>query len=264
MYLKNHGVTAIALMAVILFAVALSGCATKRDIEGVNDRIAQLEMQTRQVNERVAAMDSTIAAGADADRKLQNDMRLTADQQAEEIESLRQLLTDLLSRITALSQQPQVIKLPPTSSPGADASTPVQDNTPEPPPPAQTITDAQCIETYDEAFTMVRRGEYENAITEFQKFMADCPDHENIPNAYYWIGESYYSQAEYAKAIEQYDQLLERFPASPNLGRTLYKLARCHQELGRANEARTLYQRLVDEYAGTLEAENAAQRLKDL
>jgi TolA-binding protein len=58
--------------------------------------------------------------------------------------------------------------------------------------------------------------------------------------------------------------LLNTYPDSPNLGRAIYKLARCKQELGKTSEAKRLYQRLVDEYAGTLEAEQAAERLKDL
>jgi tol-pal system protein YbgF len=255
MYLKNHVITAISLMAVIFFALMISGCATYKQAEGIQDRINALETQTRQINQRMSAVDSTAAAVAAANTRLQADFRTTSDQQTQQLESIREVLNDLLSRVDRLLQQPSVIKLPPASSPGAG-------QTAGPSPSQATL--AACTDAYDNAFTLVRRGDYAEAVTGFQKFIADCPQHENVSNAYYWIGESYYSQEQYAKAIEQYDQLLAKFPGSTNTGRTLYKLARCKQELGKGAEAKTLYEKLVKEHGGTLEAEQAAQRLKDM
>ena len=68
----------------------------------------------------------------------------------------------------------------------------------------------------------------------------------------------------YHEAISQFDLLLKEFKSSPNIGRALYKLGRSYQELGRKAEAKQTYQRVIDEFAGTLEAEQAKERLKEL
>jgi tol-pal system protein YbgF len=158
----------------------------------------------------------------------------------------------------------QVIKLPLQGSPGASQPGPGDTTSAEETPPPAATPSADCIDTYDKAFTQVRRGEYDAAIEGFRSFLAECPDHSDVENAYYWIGECYYSQEKYTQAIAEYEHLIQAYPDSPNVGRALYKLARCKQEIGKTDEARKLFEQLVNEHAGTLEAEQAAQRLKDL
>ncbi len=249
-------------MAVIFIGLLLSGCATKRDVQDINDKLANVEQQNGQTRDLVLRMDSVIAAGAEANRALQNDIRYSTDELTRQMGVLLENYHDLMSRIDQLNQIPQVITLPPTSSAGAQDDTPVTNAPSEPPPSSQPSID--CQNTYDNAFTLVRRGEYEEAVTGFRSFLTECESHQDVENAYYWIGECYYSQEKYSNAVTEYGHLLKTYPDSPNLGRALYKLARCKQELGKKTEAKALFEQLVDEHAGTLEAEQASQRLKDL
>ena len=117
---------------------------------------------------------------------------------------------------------------------------------------------------YDEAFILVRRGEYEQAIAAFEGFLAQCESHGSAENAYYWIGECYYSMGKFVEAVEQFTTLAEKFKSSVNLGRALYKLGRSQQELGKNADARKSFERVVDEFPETLEAEQAKERLKDI
>jgi tol-pal system protein YbgF len=247
-------------MAVIFAALVASGCATKRDVEEIKDRLNRVEENSRQSQQMMSRMDSVIAAGAESNRMLQNDIRYSTDELTRQMSQLLENYNDLLTKIDQLSER-QVIKLPPKSSPGAQADVP-GDTSSGPPPSRQPAVD--CIDTYDNAFTLVRRGEYKQAREGFRNFIVDCETHSDVENAYYWIGECYYSEEEYTQAITEYEHLVNTYPDSPNIGRALYKLARCKQELGKKNEARELFERLVRDHAGTLEAEQAAQRLKDL
>jgi TolA-binding protein len=56
---------------------------------------------------------------------------------------------------------------------------------------------------------------------------------------------------------------MTNYPNSVNIDLVLFKLARCQQELGNNKKAKELYQRLADEYPGTLKGEEAKERLKD-
>jgi hypothetical protein len=73
-YLKTKKITAITAMAVICMVLLVSGCATKRDIEAINDRIAQLEMNTRRPEaskRHPVLLGGTGPADDDAHRELQ-------------------------------------------------------------------------------------------------------------------------------------------------------------------------------------------------
>lgn len=253
-------------MAAIVIGLLVSGCCTKRDVAEINGRLSAIESQARETRVRVDRMDSTMTATVEANREMQNDVRTSNQELIEQMNQLLANYNDLMARIDMLLSR-QVIKAPlkdsPGAQPGTQAGPTTAADTDVPPPPAST-PNTDCVDTYDNAFTQVRRGEYEPAIEGFRKYLADCPNQPDIENAHYWIGECYYSQEKYTQAIAEYEGLLKDFPNSPNLGRAIYKLARCKQEIGKKDEARTLYQRLVNEFAGTLEAEQATQRLKDL
>ncbi len=251
---------AITAMAVMLVGVSLIGCVTKRDIEEVKSQLVTVERGNRETQQLVARMDSIIAAGAEADNKLRNDLRVSSRNIEQQISQLLENYNDLMQRIDELSRE-KVIKLPPRSSPGAQNG------------PASSITPAEpqsqtpsfdCIRAYDEAFILVRKSEYEKAIERFRVFLEKCGQHENADAAYYWIGECYYSMEQYQQAITEFDYLLKSFQGSAKVAPALYKLARSKQELGRTDEARGLFQQIVEEHPGTLEAEQAKERLKDL
>jgi tol-pal system protein YbgF len=256
---KTIPTTAIATMAVLLTALLLiSGCATKRDIEEINNRIARVESQNRRTQELVARVDSIIAAGADSDRQLQNDIRFTMDNLDRQISQLLENFNDLT---TLLAQQaPEKIQIL-RNSPGAQSDEIGEDTAAMEPEPAVNY---DCIAQYDQAFILVRNTEYQAAIDAFNEFLQKCPDHENVDNAHYWIGECYYAMEEFPKAIAQFELVLTQYPTSSKLPSAMYKLARSKQEMGKDDEAKALYQQLVEEHSGTLEAEQARQRLKDM
>ncbi|MDH4033580.1 MAG: tetratricopeptide repeat protein, partial [candidate division Zixibacteria bacterium] len=66
------------------------------------------------------------------------------------------------------------------------------------------------------------------------------------------------------RRIVEFELLAKDHKSSPNIDRALYKLARSHEELGHTDQAKTVYQQLVDDYSGTLSAEQAGDRLKEL
>ncbi|MBD3258265.1 tol-pal system protein YbgF [candidate division GN15 bacterium] len=261
---KRISITAIFTMAVIFVGLLVGGCATKRDIADVNKRLDRIEEQSGKTRDMVARMDSIIAANVEASTKLRTDVRLSTEELSNQMATLLENYNYLMQVINQMAQKPDVITLPPKSSPGSQDDTLTGTQQPPPPPPQTAASSAECIDAYDSAFTLVRRGEYDAAIQGFNEFRTNCPDHENVQNAYYWIGESYYAQEKYTQAIEQYDKLVTDFPDTPRLSQALYKMARCNQELGNNDEARRLFEQVMNEHEGTLEARQSEERLKDL
>ena len=56
-------------------------------------------------------------------------------------------------------------------------------------------------DVYDDAYALLKKGEYDAAEQAFLKFMKDYPDSSLLGNANYWLGECYYAQGQYAEAV---------------------------------------------------------------
>jgi len=249
-------ITSILPVAVLYISSMLFGCATPRMIDELKAQVQEVESQGRQTQQMVSRIDSVIIESAEADKRLRNDMSITIDNLQQQIAVLLENYNDLMQRIERLGRQ-QTFQGSIKSSPGAQEEQPAGVQVEEQP-------SIDCNTTYDEAFILVRRGEYEKAIEKFQEFLQLCEKHELVENAYYWIGECYYSLEKYDQATERFEYLVKNYKSSVNTSRALYKLGRSKQELGIKDEAKKIFRQLIDDYPGTLEAEQAQERLKDI
>lgn len=254
--MTTHQYLRAALVLTAAGVLGLSGCVTKRDIADVNARLDLIKIQNNQVLQAVERMDSTVAAGAEADRKLRADLGTSIYDLQQQMNKLIENYNDLMQRFEQMRTSKKTII---GSSPGA--SVPTVDTVTA---PGGQMADIDCQNSYDNAFILVRRGDYELAVAGFQRYLADCPKHSSAENANYWIGECYYSLEKYTEAIAQFESLLKEYKASANTSRALYKLGRSQQELGKRAEARKVFQRIIDEFPNTLEAEQSKERLKEL
>lgn len=262
MLMRKKNVTAALFIAAVSLVIGMTGCVTPHRIDRLEEQVKVTQRQNIETQDLIRGIDSTVTGEAVASRQLRADVGMTVDQLQEQIAQLQANFNDLIQRMDMLYQALDAKGQLRGSRGGIPPQQEPQGTVPEPPQTA--TTNAECGTMYDDAFVLVRRAEHQRAIEQFQAFLAACPDHELAENAYYWIGESYYSLGQYPEAIAQLQSLLERFKASPNTGRALFKLGRSQEELGRRDEARQTFQRLIDEYPDTLEAEQARERLKNL
>lgn len=256
---KNSIIAVIFSMAVMYLLVSLSGCATSRQIDELKAQIQNVESQNRQTQKMVGRIDTVIVEGAEADKRLRNEISVTVSELQRQISTLLENYNDMMQRIDELARQQVTISRLKSSSgswPSESVSPSGTQGTEQP--------SIDCSSTYDESFIQVRRGEYEKAIEGFRKFLSNCPKNELVENAYYWIGECYYYLEKYDQAVTEFEYLIDNYRSSVNTSRALYKLGRSKQELGQKDEAKKIFRQLVDEYPGTLEEEQAKERLKDL
>jgi tol-pal system protein YbgF len=245
----NISITAISFMAVMFIGLCFWGCATPRQVEEIRAEIAEVKAQNQETQQMLAHTDSVITAEGEAGAKLRGDLAATISDVQQQMATLLENYKDLMQKLADMNQKKATL----SSSPGAQEGQAGNDT-----------SKMDCGLAYDDAFVLVRRNKYAEAIEGFNQFLKNCPKHESVENAYYWIGECYYSLGKYHEAITQFNLLMKEFKGSPNLSRALYKLGRSQQELGKKEDARKTFKKLVDEFAGTLEAEQAKERLKEL
>ena len=118
--------------------------------------------------------------------------------------------------------------------------------------------------TYDVAFKEIRAGNYVQASRDFRSFIQQYPNHALTPNAWYWLGESYYATTNYPVALESFQRLLSQFPQSDKAPDALLKVGYSQIELKQNAAAKASLTTVTSKYPGTKAASLAKERLQRL
>lgn len=234
----------------------LVGCAMRRDVIRVEERVMEIRSEQRETQRSIDRLDSLLTGSADESVKLRAEFRSTVRSLLEELQKVQAGVNDLQDKIgyMAASDQQRIVVL--NRQPTDDGN---DTTTTESAPPG-----IDCQALYDESFIGIRRGQYEDAIKGFTDYLQYCGTKDLADNARFWIGEAYYSMEKYPEAIREFRQLEIDFSTSEKRPGALYKMARSYEELNKINDAKATFQKLVENYPGTLESEQAGEKLKEL
>ena len=117
---------------------------------------------------------------------------------------------------------------------------------------------------YDQAFGALKDGRYAESARAFQSFIAQYPASDLTPNAYYWLGESYYVTQNYPVSLDTFNKLLGQYPNSQKAPAALLKVGYCQYELRQWDAAESTLNQVVQKYPGTQESNLAQGRLRAL
>lgn len=135
-------------------------------------------------------------------------------------------------------------------------------------PPASTAAVAAKPESdealYLEAKKAFDSGNFEASRQGFARLMATYPQSRYANNAQFWIGESYYQEKWYEKAILEYQKVIENYPSGNKVPAALLKQGLAFLNIGETNNARLVLKELVAKHPGTNEAGIAKQKLESL
>lgn len=117
---------------------------------------------------------------------------------------------------------------------------------------------------YNEAKGAFDSGQMERARQGFQQFLKSYPTSKNADNAQFWIGETYYNEKWYEKAILEYQAVIEKFPKGNKVAAAMLKQGMAFLHLGDKPNARLILKELVKKYPKSNEAAIAGKKLKEL
>ncbi len=108
--------------------------------------------------------------------------------------------------------------------------------------------DPDARRAYDAALAMVNAKRYGAALDGFAAFLVRWPDHPFADNATYWRGECYFAQGEFARAAEQFEGVIARFPLGNKVPDAWLKLGFSAQKLGNPAKAKDAFEKLEHGY----------------
>lgn len=108
------------------------------------------------------------------------------------------------------------------------------------------------------------QGEYENARELFRSFLKEFPKSEMADGAQFWLGEIYYHEKWYEKAILEYQKVIEGYPKGKKTPSALLKQGLAFLNIGDNANAGLILKELIRKFPDSNEANVAKNKLKTL
>ncbi len=117
---------------------------------------------------------------------------------------------------------------------------------------------------YAAAYDLFKEGRYEKSRDAFEGFLKQYPDTEFSDNAQFWLGECYYFEKKYEKAIVEYDKVIKNFPEGNKIPYALLKQGLSFLSLGDKASGKLLLQQVAKDYPDTSQARIARAKLLEI
>ena len=272
--LANSFTARISMAGAIASAMFFSTAVTAQESRlSLADRVTQLEQQAQNKDQGGIGMVNQMQQLQAQVQQLQG--------QIEELQHSQQQLDDKnkaqygdidarLGRLEAGNAGTAASKAPAGNAPAnaPPASPPNNPSAAAPAGPANAganaAADPGAAAAYDVAFKAIRAGDYVSASRDFRGFIQKYPSDALTPNAFYWLGESYYATMNYQVALDAFQHLLTQFPQSEKAPDALLKLGYSQLELKQMSQAKATLTSVASKYPGSKAAGLAQERLRQI
>lgn len=166
------------------------------------------------------------------------ELRGQIEQQQNELQQLKQQqkdnYLDVDRRLSELQQPSSSTSTDPTLSPMNTV-------------PAMTSGTAanQEKDSYEKAYALLDKNQKDDAVLAFRKHILLYPQGEFTPNAYYWLGQIYLSQALLGEAEEQLTTLLKQYPQHRKAIDAKFSLGKVYYQQGKKADSKKLIQEVA-------------------
>jgi len=244
----------------------------QRKMDYLNNRLNQVEQTTSKLGRSLDEADQNIRQ-IKADQSVINE-ELRAELRALKgsIEVLRhdlegfatgnqKIKEDLDSRLIEMDQKVSNLYAAPPPSPSAKAPVPMAGGKGAP----RTAPGTDDITRYNQILRIaLDRKDYGTAIAQFRDFIRDYPNSALTDNAQYWVGEGYFAQGDFARAITEFQVVIDKYPQSEKACDAVLKQGYAFLELKDAKKAKLFLTEVTKRCPNTQNATKASERLKEL
>ena len=259
--------------------IFFSGCASQSDIIILDERIADMEMELSQysdISQTQAKKEKTLRSQSASLRVQLDDLRQELSQlngkleaieyelkqekktfatldkkSAAEIVALTALVKKNNERLQSIENY---LNLESTSKGRIPTDTESKEGTPD----ISRLSDSDLYKTAKQAFD---KGDFEAAREGFQELIKRYPLSKNADNAQFWIGEIYYREKWYEKAILEYQKVIEKYPEGNKAKDALLKQGYAFHNMGDNSSARLILKELIKKHPQSNQAKIAKQKL---
>lgn len=187
---------------------------------------------------------------------LRQDLVLLRDELSLQVADHEQRLAQLETAGSAVNSATADPSVPMVVSPAS--KTPVNAE----PKVASTPKGESAPELYERGLKTIREDQDFVAGRELMEtFLNRYPGDDLAVNAAYWIGETYYAEKAYEKAILHFEEIIQKYAEQPKVASAMLKQAMAFEASGDKATGNLLLQRVIERFPLSDEAKKAKQML---
>lgn len=215
-----------------ILSITAVSCVSQQDFASIQNQMAKLQQEV-------------------------NELKLQQQQLNQKAENLAKRIDDVSSIATQNSVEIQKLKIgykPPENPPLEGEE--------------QVKTAKNPEDIYNQALDLYYQGKLDEAEKKFQEFVKEYKNSELYDNALFWIGQIYYTKEEYKKAVEAFQNLINKCESGQikdcnKLPDALLKISYSYLKLGDKEKAKYYFQKIIDKYPDSEEAKIAKRKLEE-
>ncbi len=186
--------------------------------------------------------------------KLLKDLLSEREVMQAKITSMENEIKELRIKINSFTGEKK--ESPKNNQEAAPADVPAETNSPS------ADNDPQRL--YDDSQIAFKEKKYADARQKFESFTKDFPAHPLTPNAYFWLGETYYADKKFEDAILAYETFVKKYPNHEKNRSALLKQAYSFIEIGDRKTGKVLLEKVIEKYPKSPEAGLAEKKIQEL
>jgi len=264
--------------ALAIVSLSAPEATAQRDRDNILVQLRQIQAQLSQIQSSHAALKQAVDELTAASSAQQDSLRKTLADGNVALERVEQDLSVLSARVdetngrignlqqevVSMRQNQQPLLLPPVETADGEDETPAGSPEDAPPPAVVVAAGPSVTDIYNQARIDYTQGRYALAISGFQDVLATDPRGDLADNANYWVGESYFAQRQYERAIESFDTVVRDYPNSNKRSDAYLKKAMSLENMERRSEAMLMYELVIEQFPRTQHQRIARSRLEGL
>lgn len=227
--------------------------AQQTELDNLKREIVFLKEQNSQFKREQDNLTKQLEELALTDRQNKADFATKIDELLQQVEAVQNQLQETNYRITELKRNPGILESVPAGQPDAPNDS-TSGNALQ-----RGSNDAR--EIYNTAYRDLIRGNFQLALHGFQQFLDRHPDTELSDNAQYWIGEVYYAQGRFPKAIEEFEKVIKFYRNGDKKASALLKIAFAYISIDETEQGKVYLEEVIQQHPESREAELAKGRL---
>jgi tol-pal system protein YbgF len=221
--------------------------------QSFDERMGVMKNLMDQNTDNINKVTASIAAMQETLQKQQTSNGTQVEQISGQLQSLNDSLDELKARVNKVSQQLTDMQSAQQST-AANQAAQAAALAAAPPPDV----------LYQNALRDFNSAKTDLASQEFSDYIKFYPNTDLAGNAYFYLAEIQYKQANYTEAVKNYDQVVQNFPSGNKAASALLKKGYAQVELGQKNDGIATLKHLIQRYPRSNEAVQARDRLRKL
>src|ERR1039457_1375427 len=270
------------LYSLLFLVTTMTGCATqgsldstRNDIDAIKTRLFSVERELGGIRDeskdRLGTIERDLKSEVASIRKISADIQVSIDSNKGEIQAMNGKVDEMslgakkpgeeLSRYREdadkriITLEDRILKL----------QTTVDELSKKFSEPAQVKEVPLSPDAlYMKGLETFKAGNMPGAREIFTKFLEQNPKHDLAANAYYWIGETLYSEKNYEPVIVAFQEVIKNYPQQPKAPAAMLKQAMSFTAINDAKSARYMLKKLAEGYPKSDEAKKAKELLKEV